>query len=473
MRDPDGLPASVGSSKCIHDIPYEITSEIFLHCLPGAEFVAPNLMMAPLILCQISRRLRAVALSTPSLWCSLLVDLAFLRGTGDHDDPGNVELFRVWLSRACTLPLTVKLYDSRNISYQSSVDFTAAHSMIQLLLGHAKQWRNITLGLNSAHLLTILSGAEELPVLRKLAIGPPRYSRRAPLVGFSPPQHLILAPKLCQVHFLRCYLPPALLPLPWRQLTTFSAEGYGIPECLQVLRDAPNLLCCTFTLSEDQFIETATLLPPSSAACLRSLTLNYRSGATDPMTVLGFLTLPSLHHLSVNYQEEENTSAGPGMDIAPFLSLAARSSFHHLQKLSLRLWPASEETIIQCLHAVPAVVKLKLEMPPGIGPTDALFQRLTGAADFLPRLEHLYVRELGYAFIETGERTPAVFLDMLEARWAPLGGMAQLQSLHFEHWWGSEADDAFDTEVRGDPRWDKLRGEGMELFVYIADEDEA
>ncbi|KAJ7461668.1 hypothetical protein FB451DRAFT_486696 [Mycena latifolia] len=450
----------------IHDIPYEITSEIFLHCLPDSEFVAPNPKKAPLLVSQISKRMRAVALSTPALWCSLLVDLGFFRGIspGDHDNPGKLELFRIWLSRACTLPLTVKVYDSRG-DYQGSGGFTAADSMIQMLLGLAKQWRSITLSIHPDNLFTVLSCAEDLPMLRNLTIGRRGYSRRRPSMRASLPQHLTRAPKLRQVHLH--YIPSATVPLPWRQLTTFSGEGYAIPECLLVLRDAPNLLCCTFTIKE-----TAAPLHIVSAARLRSLTLNDEIGtyATGPMDVLGFLTLPSLRHLSINYRNRRTTIFS--LDTAPFLTLVARSSFDHLRKLTLRLWPASEEAIIQCLHVVPTVNELKLEIAPGIGPTDRIFRRLTGTADFLPRLEQVYFREHGDSFIvvDEGERTPAVFLAMLEARWAPQDGMAQLRSLHFEYRWGNAVDDAFGAEVRADPRWGRLRDEGMELFVYATDE---
>ncbi|KAJ7776602.1 hypothetical protein DFH07DRAFT_693797, partial [Mycena maculata] len=57
----------------------ELITEIFVHCLPtpasatGAcffrpHFVRPSVKDAPLLLCQICRRWRAIALTTPQLW---------------------------------------------------------------------------------------------------------------------------------------------------------------------------------------------------------------------------------------------------------------------------------------------------------------------------------------------------------------------------------------------------------------------
>ncbi|KAJ7160927.1 hypothetical protein C8R46DRAFT_810570, partial [Mycena filopes] len=48
-------------------IPFEITVEIFVHCLP--EFPNhPNAAVAPMLLARICRQWRNIACSTPRLW---------------------------------------------------------------------------------------------------------------------------------------------------------------------------------------------------------------------------------------------------------------------------------------------------------------------------------------------------------------------------------------------------------------------
>jgi hypothetical protein len=54
------------------DLPSEVTSEIFLHCLPDAPSV-PSSITAPLLLLKICRRWRDIALKTPALWASFAV----------------------------------------------------------------------------------------------------------------------------------------------------------------------------------------------------------------------------------------------------------------------------------------------------------------------------------------------------------------------------------------------------------------
>ncbi|KAJ7215601.1 hypothetical protein GGX14DRAFT_305468, partial [Mycena pura] len=49
-------------------LPPEITSRIFVHCLPHHGRVRPSLRCAPLVLTRICGKWRAVALSTGELW---------------------------------------------------------------------------------------------------------------------------------------------------------------------------------------------------------------------------------------------------------------------------------------------------------------------------------------------------------------------------------------------------------------------
>ncbi|KAJ6610399.1 hypothetical protein B0H10DRAFT_1754619, partial [Mycena sp. CBHHK59/15] len=51
----------------ILNLPVELVSEIFIHCLPTGN-VRPKRSQAPLVLLSICRAWRQIALSTPSLW---------------------------------------------------------------------------------------------------------------------------------------------------------------------------------------------------------------------------------------------------------------------------------------------------------------------------------------------------------------------------------------------------------------------
>jgi hypothetical protein len=72
-------------------LPPEITSHIFLNCLPFHGRVQPSATKAPLVLAQVCRHWRDVALATAGLWSS--IDLKFeLYGPRNIPDNGTILL---------------------------------------------------------------------------------------------------------------------------------------------------------------------------------------------------------------------------------------------------------------------------------------------------------------------------------------------------------------------------------------------
>ncbi|KAJ6466451.1 hypothetical protein C8R45DRAFT_1021783 [Mycena sanguinolenta] len=86
-------------------LPVEITSEIFLHCLPTSyterEWNTANPREAPTLLLHVCRIWREIAIGTPALWAKM--DLSM-------DNAHSDEMARGWLKRAKACPLSVKLY---------------------------------------------------------------------------------------------------------------------------------------------------------------------------------------------------------------------------------------------------------------------------------------------------------------------------------------------------------------------------
>ncbi|KAJ7291908.1 hypothetical protein C8J57DRAFT_221294, partial [Mycena rebaudengoi] len=56
------------------DLPFEITSEIFLGSLPSHGRIQPAADEPPLLLAQICQQWRSVALAIPELWSSIAID---------------------------------------------------------------------------------------------------------------------------------------------------------------------------------------------------------------------------------------------------------------------------------------------------------------------------------------------------------------------------------------------------------------
>ncbi|KAJ6490701.1 hypothetical protein C8R47DRAFT_456797 [Mycena vitilis] len=113
-------------------VPNEILAEIFVHCLPGHDFVSPDLATAPLVLCGMCRRWREVATSTPRL--ELLVYIDFDLRLGGAYETG---LYQTWLSRAGVAPLSLSLQEDGSLEAGLFVP------LLQRIIGPSPQWRHI------------------------------------------------------------------------------------------------------------------------------------------------------------------------------------------------------------------------------------------------------------------------------------------------------------------------------------------
>ncbi|KAJ7157218.1 hypothetical protein C8R46DRAFT_909202, partial [Mycena filopes] len=92
-------------------LPPEITSEIFLECLPPHPLFAPfgesglTNSVAPLLLLQVCKTWRKIALSTPRLWDSLHL----FHSAGFPRTSTMAKVITDWFGRARSSPLTLSL----------------------------------------------------------------------------------------------------------------------------------------------------------------------------------------------------------------------------------------------------------------------------------------------------------------------------------------------------------------------------
>ncbi|KAJ7484971.1 hypothetical protein B0H11DRAFT_1146860 [Mycena galericulata] len=83
-------------------LPLEISSEIFIQCLPS--FPEPGAHRLPMILLNVCNTWTDIALSTPALWEAIRV--VYPRAEGFP------QLLTIWLQRACNRPLSVSFTDA-------------------------------------------------------------------------------------------------------------------------------------------------------------------------------------------------------------------------------------------------------------------------------------------------------------------------------------------------------------------------
>ncbi|KAJ7685547.1 hypothetical protein DFH06DRAFT_1158800 [Mycena polygramma] len=392
---------SAAVSRPILALPPELLAEIFIHSsdpdhndtynLP----ISPNPNTPPLVFCAVCRQWRHIALTTPSLWGSLLLEENFAYSETGAD---YVEFCRTWLSRAGSTPVTLLL--------EAFVAEPHILSLLDIIGRLSQQWRDIELVLGDDLPRKFFVPSEAgFPCLEKLAIAPPLSEL---------PMSFCKAPKLREVFLFR-FTPQ--VQLPWHQLTKFRTYAIGIARCLEILRDAPNLVTGIFEIQDFDS-------PPLPQAVLLLTQLqSLRLGKSEadgvdplPMTVLNCLEAPALKSLTLafgNAQDED-------LDVFPFLSFAARSSFQ-LHALALSRLPVTTSTLIGCLKATPSVVHLKFQ-PRHVGvDINVLLLLLTRHPDFLPNLQSLSMMLPLSGVSSMTHATPFLMLDMLLWRWSAVG----------------------------------------------------
>ncbi|KAJ7085451.1 hypothetical protein B0H15DRAFT_376345 [Mycena belliarum] len=385
-------------------IPTEIVTHIFLDCLPSTGRVQPSKNAAPLLLAQICRHWRAIALSIPQLWSS--VDLTFLQGTSSggpfnirslgtyssdgfvsNDSPynGACALIRTWFSRTGGKPLSITLRCS-----QDREAFPPA--ILPAIAEFSEQWGRLELCIQADDIPAMARIRGPFPLLYSLAVTPAAGSAHnmGKLGAFRD------APQLRELRLLHG-LALSHVEINSTNITTLEVDAdvrMSWSRWVAILRRFPRLIHFS------GFPES----PPSNAQVLDNAPpLQSLIVGGDPLSVL---RLPHVRRLQCRPN-------GP----QAFLSFIFRSSCV-LQHLYLGCSFLNDDALLECLRAVPSVVKLDLGR---YRSAPSLYDQLRSPA-LLPRLRELSIREAG------DEYTFQPVLAMLSARRDPHPTRIQLGS---------------------------------------------
>ncbi|KAJ7479752.1 hypothetical protein FB451DRAFT_1449048 [Mycena latifolia] len=238
-------------------LPHEITSEIFITFLPARP--PPVGMLSPSFLCQICRTWQGIALSTPSLWRTICLNL----DDGDRH-PQHLRVLQAWLECSKNVPLSVAL------ERQTDMAIVLPLEELRLIHGDMPRLRHLTYG------------PHELKV--DMLVG-------ASVVAFD------RAPNLTNVVLSLCFDPFAVV-LPWSQLTTLEGCLFDI-EIVEVLRHSRNLERCSLSLPLSNRLTEPITVPPLLHLTTLSISI-YEGGFCKPAFLFGALTLPALQLLQLD-----------------------------------------------------------------------------------------------------------------------------------------------------------------------------
>lgn len=290
---------------CIYPVltlPNEIVSEIFIKALPEEPYrsppddasPSPSGPSCPLLLGQVCRRWRQIALSTPSLWTAL--DLSLDDKLTNHKN--QLCLLQTWLERSRACPLTISIY------WDGSSP-VGTHEFIEVLVPHSQRWEHMDFIIPFRDLLLIKG---DMPLLRELAIGFPDLGSD-PAPSSPPVQAFHSAPKLKTVIIPPTFYPD-IVPLPWAQITFLSvgaAFPHQLANIMHSLVNVEQLRVQIVAASPEETMANIADFPP--LAHLHTLDLY---GSSDPVAItqlLENLNLPALAYL--NAMEECFEIPGP------------------------------------------------------------------------------------------------------------------------------------------------------------------
>ncbi|KAJ6610684.1 hypothetical protein B0H10DRAFT_2059096 [Mycena sp. CBHHK59/15] len=383
-------------------LPVEITSKIFIECLPDTPR-EPSPYYAPLLLSSICKKWRNITLSLPRLWSSWAfsveddMSMAFRRS-----------LMECWLSRSQNHPLSIRLHHRCGSIPWFDDDFPwarrSADASIEIICKYSRQWKNIEINLPipTLKVLSQFGPKDDLPLLSHLVLGSAEYDSQAasPITMFKAAHRLQSVHLLFEGGSLISNLP--LVSLPWAQLTSFSGTMFSIAECVFVLCQTPALVDCIFHVcitDADDYYATVPLAEPMLQ--LKSLKLITTEG-TEPIGVLRRVTLPGLVTLSLEFIDSPTER---------FLA-----SFLHRSSCSLLHFSCGfvNPILFRCLRIMPTLSTLEIR-DSSHKEIAGLIRELEDDPDAVPYLESLMILCQKYA-LHDGDFPFGTLLCMLFAR---------------------------------------------------------
>ena len=190
----------------VWSLPPEILSHIFFLCLPvrmdWAEIKRSSLKNS-IILAQVNRHWRSVALSTPKIWTTIHIDENSFPKTYNDNDQEEISMPKVFLQRSGVCSLSLRVYTSE---YNEAI--------LAILLPLAERWHRITLDIPLPMLSALSPISNRLLLLRTLEIKAAALGRRHLTFFSNSPllRHLITS----------CWFLDAFDILPLHQLTRWD-----------------------------------------------------------------------------------------------------------------------------------------------------------------------------------------------------------------------------------------------------------
>ncbi|KAK0436214.1 hypothetical protein EV421DRAFT_1130809 [Armillaria borealis] len=435
----------------IRRIPEDIVREIFLTCFgiegEGKDSLDRN--FAPLILSQVCRDWRSIALSTSRLWSSIRLDFDQYR-----NELACQYLLQTYLLRSAAHDITLSIHSTRDIS--------KSHLIPALLLS-APRWTNLSMTFPYNSLFAFSAARGSLHRLNRLSI---QFIGDVPglPVGLAKPifDAFEYAPLLRSFSLKGAYRAIQQINVPWSQLTDYA--GHDLTSSyIDILKHAPDMESASLQCDEDSEDDYG-VVRPSTHQCLRVLHVHEVEETPDSFVpseggiirVLSHIEVPTLESLSMTYAHPfiqlptslRGSTAGNLKSLsiaAPFLISAGVQA----DLISLLKTTASLSSLSVPYALVPAEDHFDLENEL------LLYLNANINPDAVPRLTSLVIR-----LTNAVPHLLPSFVDMVQSRRHVTPTRAALQTLHLSVPLAIPL--GLDPDVAA--RWKELCDEGLVMY---------
>jgi len=379
------LKQALNNRNCaVLRLPFEISGEIFMEYLAFANSATTKELITPFRLGHICRTWRDIVWSSPRFCRVVRLNVRF------HPSSS---LVKEWLLRSGQEPLSIYLTwepSTLDTDVEREKQYKMLKELANVVFRFLGRWRVIDFRIPAyLYRFRAFRVRDRFPLLTCVSL----YD--LPALPGTLPTIFCDAPHLNEIHFSNCRLEHYILPL--HQLTQVSLDGSTVDECLVVLHNSPNLICCTISDIRERSNPTEN---PVMVAAFRLESL-VTTSAASLSGLLDRLTAPVIRELAI----DSEASSLPFLSVNSFISRSSCSA--SLQRLLLAGGHIHGSDLFTCLGLTPSLVELRLSSG---SLQNELVSLICPSGCLLPRLETLEY-----------EGRPAIeFLDisrMLVSRW--------------------------------------------------------
>ncbi|KAF9255978.1 hypothetical protein L218DRAFT_937112 [Marasmius fiardii PR-910] len=409
----------------IHAMPSDILSTIFAFCCQE-NVLLPSSLPPVLRLSMVCGRWRDIALSTPSLWSSIGINLGAWSGKIHMLE----HLTKQFMERSQQSPLHLSLV----LHFKTVSDVAEAKHALDIIIQNCERWKDMSLDFEGLKFSfpSFASIHGRLPVLRSLSLTPPKGHTDLNVIS----RLFDTCPSLRALEFFT--LPDEFEPLhlPWNQLKLLRIHNSFINVASPLLTSCKSIERLEFTNVGGLSEGSEGFSDHSVTSSVKSLIISMTEGETQHELddILQHVTLKGLESLEISMEgpDPDVWSTWDGVHMHDFL----RRSSCRLTSLRLHV-PFTDRQTLSLLQMIPTLCIEEYPEESNCIVTDDFLNRIvadTSLAPILPNLNQLKLKihQQGVSYHS--------LLKMLSSRWngATDNGVECLRSVEIIVFVGSE-----------------------------------